>query len=188
LHHVQQGASSLLERQNTLLRKKNTQLELQLQQFIVHAQENERVFQSVRDCVLSLLSAVNLQQLCEDLKLQIQSLFATDTVRVFLFNHDCEPHNSWLSVDRSLLQAYLPALFTSTACICGEFDQDLRMFLFADLAIKSAAVAPLIGAQQQVIGFMVLGSEASDYFNRSLDTLFLTYLSQVLAIEVLKFS
>lgn len=188
LQHGQQGASSLLERQNSVLRQKNAALEQRLQQFIEHAKANEQLFQSVRQCMLSLLLAVDLQQLCLCVKHNLQALFNTDSVRVFLFNVHCEPDNSWLSVDQALLKAYLPSLFDSTDCICGEFDRDLRMFLFADTAIKSAGIAPLLDHQQQAIGFMVLGSVDANYYNPAMDTLFLTYLSQVMAIEVCKHS
>ena len=178
--HSSGKAVSLLERQNLLLREDITELKQRLDTLIGNARENDQLFNRLRSLVLDLMVVTSIEQLAEQLHLHLTRFFNVDEVR--LLQPQTSPStSSWISS--------MPApetlgshqnLLAQAKALCGTFEQDFTQLLLGpDTHSKSLAVASLY--YDHCYGLLVLGSRKEDYFRNSMDTLFLTYLSEVVA-------
>ncbi|AJQ93140.1 DUF484 family protein [Gynuella sunshinyii] len=178
--HVSGKAVSLLERQNALLREDIAELNQRLETLISHAHENDRLFNRLRSLVLELMVVSSLPQLAEQLHLHLTRHFNVDEVRLLLSTPGTT-HAPWIAPlpEAETLGTHNDLLSQSKA-VCGTFDQPLTQLLLGpDTQSQSLAMASI--HYDQCYGLLVLGSTQKDYFRNSMDTLFLTYLSDVTA-------
>lgn len=181
LTHESGDAISLIERQNQILRKENTTLIDRLNQFIDVAQRNDRLFQKLQHLVISLISCQTLDSLCKALSEGLLTHFDVDAVQiVFTIAPAVAEPNGWTLGDNDELLEHFSASLKEQRHQCGEFDTQTRALLFSDPSVKSIAIGALTQHGQSV-GLLALGSEDSNYFRSSTDTLFLGHLSLVVS-------
>ena len=178
--HSSGKAVSLLERQNSLLREDITELKQRLDTLIGNARDNDHLFNRLRSLVLDLMVVTSIEQLAEQLHLHLTRYFNVDEVRL-LQPRAASLTSSWISsMPSAETLGSHQDLLTQSKAICGAFDQNFTgLLLGPDTHSKSLAVASL--RYDHCYGLLVLGSKKADYFRNSMDTLFLTYLSEVTA-------
>lgn len=180
LKHDSGGAISLIERQNQILRKENTDLIDRLNQFIQVAQRNDRLFLNLQATVLKLLACNSLNDICRVLHTELTERFEVDDVQLVLSNRLTTDGDLWLYCDAATLQTHFPAAMRDNRNECGDFTEQTRQLLFGDRNIKSLAVGAL-AKDGSGIGVIALGSEDERHFRSGTDTLFLGHLAMVLS-------
>lgn len=182
------GASvSLVERQLNLYREKHTQLDQHMRDMLGMARENDRLFEKTRRLVLDLLDVQSLDDVFLSLENSILYDFELSACSMLAFGiSDDQPReHSQNSYMRIVLQSELPETLARWVAAgqpyCGMLDDELAEFLFPQGAekIKSAAVAPIRRGHD--LGIFAIGSEEDDRFSAGMGTLFLNYISDVLA-------
>ncbi|GAA3943460.1 DUF484 family protein [Litoribacillus peritrichatus] len=185
--HVTGSAVSLVERQLNIYREKHNQLDQHIHDMLTIARENDRLFEKTRRLVLDLLDVQSLDDVFLSLENSILYDFELSACSLLAFGiSDDQPreHNQ-NSYMRIVLQSELPETLARWIATgqpyCGALDGDLAQYLFPHGAdkIKSAAVTPIRRGHD--LGIFALGSESEDRFSAGMGTMFLNYISDVLA-------
>ncbi|RLU03560.1 MAG: DUF484 family protein [Ketobacter sp.] len=186
LPHAQGSASSLLERQASVLRNRNTELRHKLNEFVSIARDNDKLFNRIRTLGLALLEAGNLGELSSRLRQILTKDFKLDEANLFLFkpSHDTGP---FAVTSESDLQAVLGDLLRGNRIICTTLRQREMKFLFPgyDRSDGSAALIPLHFNGE--LGLLALGSQDPNYFNSNMDTTFARYVGDILSRRLFHF-
>lgn len=186
LPHAQGNASSLLERQASVLRNRNTELRHKLNEFVSIARDNDKLFNRIRTLGLALLEAGNLAELSSRLRQILTKDFKLDEASLFLFkpSHETGPFAVTSEQD---LQAALGDLLRGDRIICTTLRQREMKFLFPgyDRNDGSAALIPLHFNGE--LGLLALGSHDPNYFNSNMDTTFARYVGDILSRRLFHF-
>ena len=185
--HPSGSAVSLVERQLNLFREKHQQLDQNMQGVLNIARDNDRLFEKTRRLVLDLLDVQSLDDVFLSLENSILYDFELKACSMLAFGvSDDQPreHNK-NSYMRIVLQSELPETLASWVSsgqsYCGALEPEIAQYLFPDCAtdIKSAAITPVRRGHD--LGIFALGSYREDQFNAGVGTMFLNYISDVLA-------
>ena len=178
-------AVSLLERQASILRERNTELRDRLNGLLDVARENDHLFDKTRRLTLSLLEARGAEKLFRNLLTSLGDDFRCDRVSLMLYDREVpilgDLRNQIRCVDSNALPQALNHLLRNGKAVCGAMRQEEMDALFKEHAtdIRSAAMVPL--EYQGRLGLLAIGSKSAMHFRSSLGTLFITHIGQVLS-------
>ena len=178
-------AISLIERQVSVLRGRNQQLETKLRDFMQVAQSNDEIAGNIQSLAIQLMLAKEHADVIATIEEQLRTIFKADRPVLVLFDEDADgsDNNLYLHrVDRddaalgafkTFLQAGLPR--------CGAVRDAQRTFLFgeADVEVGSAALIPL--GEDCEIGFLAIGCRDPDHFHPGKSIDFLTRIGELVA-------
>lgn len=180
LRHDSGEAISLIERQNQILRKENTDLIDRLNRFIQVAQRNDKLFLNLQALVLKLLASRSLNDICKALNTELTERFDVDQVQVVMCHRLTTDGDMWLYCDADTLKTHFPAAMRDARNECGEFTEQTQQLLFGDSEVQSIAVGALT-KDGQGVGVLALGSNDPKHFRSGTDTLFLGHLAMVVS-------
>ncbi|MCK0153677.1 DUF484 family protein [Alcanivorax sp. S6407] len=178
-------AVSLLERQASILRERNTELRDRLNGLLDVARENDHLFDKTRKLTLSLLEARSPEKLFRNLLGSLTDDFRSDRVSLMLYDREVpilgDLRNQIRCVDSTALPQALNHLLRNGKAVCGAMRQEEMEDLFKEHAtdIRSAAMVPL--EYQGRLGLLAIGSKSAMHFRSSLGTLFITHIGQILS-------
>jgi len=191
--HESGRAISLLERQVAVFRERQHSLQDQIHEFIGNARTNDNLFEKTRLAVLDLLRCdslpVLLKLVTEKLPVDFDASAAT-----LLFVADHAPSGpvacQWLHT--ADVKTALGDLFAKQRTYCGALNGAQQQLLFAERLplIVSAAIVPLHLPEGSTIRrdyglpLLLIGSSEGQHFNSSLDTLFLDFIGEILAVHL----
>lgn len=180
LPHGQNNASSLLEKQASILRTRNTELRHKLNELVNVARDNDRLFKQMRTLGLALLEVQTLSDCETTLRRILLEDFHLDCVSLLLFGpaRDC---GNILFTSRPELQALLGDLLRSERITCTTLRRKEMAFLFPgyDRSEGSAALIPLHFHGD--IGLLAVGSIDPTHYTSNMDTTFASYLGEILS-------
>lgn len=175
-------AVSLLERQVSLLRERNMEVRSRLNNLLDNAQGNDQLFDKTKQLILALVEAQGLDAIVNTFNRSLLSDFAMDFSSMTLFGTP-EQHRSISSRVVDVDEAYkkIPNLLQNDNATCGVLRPEELSFLFYDQAEKigSAAVLPL--SHGKALGIIAIGSKDANYFSSKMNTLFLSYIGDVIS-------
>lgn len=170
--HESGKAISLLERQVKILRDRSIESRHTLNTLLENARYNDQLFSITRNLILVLLEEDEIDQISSLTESNLATQPGVDACRLFILDNDATVHE---------LQSRFPSLFRSKRIVCQPLDRDTAQFLFPQTspAPRSAALCPVTYGSS-LLGILVLGNQAQDYFTEELDTLFLDFIAEVL--------
>ncbi len=176
-------ATSLIERQVSVLRKENNHLKSNLKQLIEIARKNEDLSQRIHKLFIEIMNAESLDDLMATIQEELQEFFNTELV-VFRFFSIMELHpfisNSLVFELKNRQASQLKKWLKLRKPACGELQDDLFKALFSqDKNIKSMAVIPLYGVKEY--GTLLLGSADKTRFSEEKGTVFLAQLGELVS-------
>lgn len=183
LPHATGEAVSLLERQVGILRERNIDMRKRLNEMLAQGQRNDALFLKTKALVLSLLDAKSLNDLSTRIDQFCQQEFQLERVQLTLLGAaPTSSANCVQTLNEHDVQQIMPSLLQCKAAISGSFREPELQLLFAkqQQGVQSAIVQPLMLAGK-LRGFIALGSFDKAYFQAGMDTLFLQFLSDVMA-------
>ena len=192
LTHPAGEAVSLIERQVDILRKKNTQINKQLNDLFSIAKENENSTHKMHQLILSLLSCHHFHEVASLLQSRLVSDFAVDSVLLKLFSAEnlVLDSNSMICIDEQSAEAkILKKLIYKREPVCGFFKQldNDELQTKQQFDISSMAVMPLFTDKNNCFGVLILGSEDKLHFRPESGTLLLKNLAEVVSYTLIKF-
>jgi uncharacterized protein YigA (DUF484 family) len=178
--HESGGAVSLVERQLSVLRARNIELRDRLHKLLDVARDNDHLFERMRGLLLDLLDARSPAELTQCLLDGLRVRFQSEYVSLLLFDTGLDALDSAFDMPLAEAEAQISGIIHGRNAISGQLRPDEINFLFADMAVSvaSCAVVPLHGARP--LGILAIGSSRGDHYTSSMETLFLTYLGDVL--------
>ena len=178
LPHESGQAVSLIERQVAVLRERNMLMRRRMNELLGAAEDNEDLFAKTRTLTLELLNVSHWHELNEVLATYVLADFQADFVCCHLArepvyldhlqSHEGDmPHQKFLSND-------LPA------CVTLRAEELAELFPVQNHdSDGSAVLAPLHWDNGE--GCLAIGSRETTRFTSDMDTLFVTYIGEVLS-------
>lgn len=179
--HKADGAVSLIEKQVTILREKNSELHERLNSLLETARDNDHLFDLTQRLVLALLECEEFGDIVDALYYSFDKEFDIKFTRLIIFSDNTPPSNAHTE-DRKIGESAIAQYLQFGQTVCGGLSQETIRFLFSDQAehIGSAAIAPLMSGSQ-LLGVLAIGNKDEDYYKSSTGSLFLGHISEVLA-------
>jgi len=179
-------AVSLIERQVSVLREKNSHLQAQLAEIIDIARENDVLNQRLHQLTLALLGVSQPVEALRILKALLHQHFQVDYVAVRSFRASVFPElaDLWLARDDAHL-SHFASLLDQGLPLCGVADEATQIpFLLGQTAgdIRSFALTPLESGCFQ--GMLVLGSRDGERFRPGMGLNFLRVLGEIVATRL----
>jgi uncharacterized protein len=173
--HHSGSAVSLIERQLSVMRDENQQLQRQLENLISAAKRNEILLQQIQRTVNALLSTDNIDDFFESLYEQMAKNFNTDAVAVRLFSGiDRFSHRvEFEDYDAHTFSLFERVLETNRP-MCGRLSNAQTNYLFPNDQIGSAVLIPL--GLPEPHGILAMGSVDVARFFNGMSTDLLVYL------------
>jgi len=183
--HHSGSAVSLIERQLSVMRDENQQLQRQLENLITAAKRNEILLQQIQRTVNALLSTDNIDDFFESLYEQMAKNFHTDAVTVRLFSGiDRFSHRVEFEDYDAQVFSLFERVLESNHPMCGRLSNAQANYLFPDDQIGSAVLIPL--GLPEPHGILAMGSMDVARFFNGMSTDLLVYLgdqiSRILAV------
>jgi len=177
--HATGPAVSLVEKQLSVLRERNSELRNRLNGLIDNARDNDKLFTHTRRLVLSLLDAKNLAQAIDIIYASFRNDFGIETTQIILFGHDriSSARNETLENAQTHIGKYLKARQT----IGGGIGPDERKFIFGAQSNEVGSAALAVLAYGDIYGVIGIGNKDPNAYNSSMGTLFLSYIAEVLS-------
>ncbi len=192
LAHDSGTASSLIERQVSVLRIQNHKTRSELHDATENARVNEQLSHKIHQLSLQLLTTNSFEQSLAKIVASLNTDFDIKWVKLRLLNDrvDNQPGDlpatvSLTNSDDDAIRSHLEKLERGEV-VCGQLNDDqINRYFDADEAIASAALLPLSndnGTQnKKVFGMIGLGCAREDRFRRDLGTVFLARLAELIS-------
>jgi len=184
-HQPGEGAISLVERQVSVLRERNTDMHHRLSTLLTNARNNDKLFEKTKRLILSLLDAQDINDVVDAVLYSFNNDFTIEHTVLILFAEQVD--ESALSakgnvqvLPSSTAHQVLGTIISNNQAVCGCLDTEEQQLLFRDEAdnIGSTAITPLNNGQ--ALGLLAIGNTDPDYYRSSMSTLFLSYIGDVL--------
>jgi uncharacterized protein YigA (DUF484 family) len=179
LQHPSGQAVSLIEKQVSALRERNTELRHKLNHLLDNARENDRLFERSKRLVLALLECLELGDAVDVLYYSFDKEFNIPYTRLILFSEPDQPSNTH-TVSLDAAKVHLGHRLNANRATIGGLSRDEMDFLFGkdSKAIGSAAMAPLY--YNRWLGVLAVGHPDTNHYQLGMGTLFLTHIAEVL--------
>lgn len=185
LPHPCGEAVSLVSRQIDLLREKNRKLQVQLNDILQIARDNDALFRRIHQLTLALLDATSLDDALAGLRWLLHECFQADFVAVRLIHPvvDSPIADLYIAQDVEALTQLDPWLEAGEP-ECGQPTSEQARFLFGADAheVLSYAVVPLRHAGLK--GLVAIGSRSSNRFEAGMGHLFLSQMGDIVAARL----
>lgn len=181
--HPVNGAVSLVERQVTILRDQNRQFKHKLMELVQAGRDNDRVNRQLHNLTLALIEACSATQVIESLFEHLYGDFNADlaTLRLYDLPSSATDGLNAQTLDRAdpALPAFA-AFFRAGRPLCGRLKGEQMAFLFGKEAeaVGSAALIPV--GKHGSRGILAIASLDPNRFHRTMETLFLEHLGELL--------
>lgn len=185
-HSTGGAAVSLIERQVSVLRQRNEQLEKRLRELVEVARGNDDLADKIHGLALRLIAMRDRAGVIESLERKLRMEFNADSAVLVLFDppeSDVEESGRFLRVASREDEALGPfrSFLDGDSVRCGPLRDAQRGFLFGsdDCEVGSLALIPLGANSAQ--GFLAIGSRSADHFNPGVSIDFLARLGELVA-------
>jgi uncharacterized protein YigA (DUF484 family) len=188
LPHRAGGATiSLVERQVSMLRQRNAQLERQLKDLVAVAKQNDALVEKIHQLCLKLMRAPSLLARLEQLETGLREDFAAERAVLVLFPD--APAGAVrdgfvrrLGADDPDVRPFATFLRAAKPR-CGPLrDRQKNIFERDADSVSSAALVPL--GPESRLGFLIIGSHDPEHFHPGKRMDFLARLGEVLAVAL----
>ena len=188
LPHESGKAISLIEKQLVVLRERSQEARQKLGSLLENARDNDQLFDVTRNLVLSLLKARDATEVAEITQDQLSELGSVDACEIIVVARPGLQLSGGVRTENGekLAQEFAD-VFRLRRTHCGAIPRDSIEKLFGANSdrVGSTALCPIM-SDSEVIALLALGNASEDYFNTSLDTLFLDFIGHVVGAILAK--
>jgi len=178
ISHASGSAVSLVEKQASVLRERNTELRKQLKSLTANARDNDALFAQTRALVLKLLEADSLEDLYQGFMTSLANDFDVEHACMILYG-EAPGSDGFRTETEETVKARIGGLFRGHKSVCGTLRKEELEFLFPEgNGVGSAALAPLGDTEPR--GLIAVGSSDANRYHSKVDTLFLTHIADVM--------
>lgn len=181
LPHDSGSAVSLVERQVSVLRQRNVDLRHRLNELLARAKDNDQLFERTRHLTLSLLDTRSVKELAQVLIADLKDRFDIPSVNLLLFAEIGQEQAPAIQTSEIDAQVHIGIVLNSTKPVCGLMRAEEIAFLFPGQSKSVGSVAAVRLGGKKPLGILALGHPDPHYYTKASGTLFLGYLSDILA-------
>jgi uncharacterized protein YigA (DUF484 family) len=185
--HQRGTTVSLVEHQVKLLRERNIEMRHRLSHLMDVARDNDRLFDKTRRLVLDLLDASSMEEVVGAVEDSLRHEFQVPFVSLILFSETPMTVGRWVSSAEA--HQAIGGLLTGGKTLCGVLRSHELAFLFGEDEREQVGSAAVVTINHQGLhGVLAIGSPDPQHYKSSLGTLFLSYISEVLARVLPRFA
>jgi uncharacterized protein YigA (DUF484 family) len=185
--HQRGTTVSLVEHQVKLLRERNIEMRHRLSHLMDVARDNDRLFDKTRRLVLDLLDAASMEEVVSAVEDSLRHEFQVPFVSLILFSETPMTVGRWVSSAEA--HQAIGGLLTGGKTLCGVLRSHELAFLFGEAEREQVGSAAVVTINHQGLhGVLAIGSPDPQHYKSSLGTLFLSYISEVLARVLPRFA
>ena len=185
--HQRGTTVSLVEHQVKLLRERNIEMRHRLSHLMDVARDNDRLFDKTRRLVLDLLDAARMEEVVSAVEDSLRHEFQVPFVSLILFSETPMTVGRWVSSAEA--HQAIGGLLTGGKTLCGVLRSHELAFLFGEQEREQVGSAAVVTINHQGLhGVLAIGSPDPQHYKSSLGTLFLSYISEVLARVLPRFA
>ena len=173
----QRGAISLVERQLSQQRQKIHNLEEEITQLMVIANQNEQLFALYSDLYLRLLDCATAAELLDCLHLATTQLLSLDALKLWLVKPTEVEHSSIVKADCSDV---IENRLTKDGYYFGRLQQSEQELIFVE-PTQGSVVLVRLSHHDEEIGFLAISSRDVEHFDPRMDTLLLNQFKKLVA-------
>ncbi|MGB1262312.1 MAG: DUF484 family protein [Cognaticolwellia sp.] len=173
----QRGAVSLVERQLSQQRQKIHNLEEEITQLMVIANQNEQLFALYSDLYLRLLDCATAEELLDCLHQATTQLLSLDALKLWLVTPTEVTHNSLITDDCADI---LANRLSKDDYYFGRLQQSEQELIFTEPRQGSVVLVRLTHHDQD-LGFLAIASQDAEHFDPRMDTLLLNQFKKLVA-------
>ena len=173
----QRGAISLVERQLSQQRQKIHNLEEEITQLMVIANQNEQLFALYSDLYLRLLDCTTAAELLDCLHQATTQLLSLDALKLWLVKSTTVTHSSLVNNDCAEI---IENRLSKDEYYFGRLQQSEQALIF-DEANAGSVVLVRLTHNQENIGFLAISSQDAEHFDPRMDTLLLSQFKKLVA-------
>ena len=181
LPHDSGQAISLVERQVHLFREQRDALREELSGLIAIARQNDQLFARSKRLLMQLLEAQSVDEIAAVLDECIRRDFSLGGATLLLFAEqpDGSHRGALRYTQRGEAEAIFGPVLDDDRPLFGRLRDSYKQALFANPEkVGSAVVIPI--RRQHCLGLIAISSELEHYFDSSMGSLFLSYISDTL--------
>jgi uncharacterized protein YigA (DUF484 family) len=190
--HESGKAISLLERQVAVFRERQSSLQDQIHEFIGNARNNDNLFEKTRLVVLDVLRSTTFPELLGLMSERLRVDFDASASALVFVSDAAASGGDVVRLSTASVRAALGELFAKQRTYCGALNHVQQQLLFPGQSapIVSAAIVPLHLPEDSAVRLqyglplLLIGSTREQHFNSSLDTLFLDFIGEILAVRL----
>ena len=185
-HGVGSVAVSLVERQVSMLRQRNGELDRQLKDLVAVAKFNDALVEKIHRLAIRFMRQRDVSGRLEQFETSLKDDFSAEHAALVLFEPGAAPDSPPLGfvqrIDRQNAALKPFAAFLRAARPrCGPITEHQRMLVFSS-DIASAALVPLGDGAQ--LGFLVIGSKDPKHFHPGKRMDYLGRLGELVEVAV----
>lgn len=182
LPHQKGKAISLVERQVSLLRKRDAEIGKKLDEFIQAAKTNTKIFNQCRNLVLDLIDAEDADQFFSALENSFKRDFKCDIYSLIIFSDTPHQINHFTTcVSEMAAKEYIAGLIRAKKPTLGVLRPSEQDFLFRHQSVKVKSAAVLSVRKKRQIALLAIGSDDANYFQAGMGTDFISFIADTLA-------
>lgn len=179
LPHGQSSTASLLERQASVLRQRNTELRHKLNEFMAVARTNDRLFAGIKKLGLRLLEIDSVAEFSQTVHQVLKQELELDYCRIFVFQRlSCE---GITSINQKEISETLGDLYAGDKIICSALRERELKFLFQNYEQESGSAALIPLKFHKEFGILAIGSADPNHFHSGMETDFAQYYGDMLS-------
>jgi hypothetical protein len=187
-HRTGGAAISLVERQVSMLRQRNGQLERQFKDLVAVAKLNDALVEKIHQLGMKLMRAPDVAARLEELETGLREDFAAERALLVLFDGQTPAAAERagfvkrLPADDALIRPFT-AFLRAARPRCGPLRDRQKAIFDRDAEhVSSAAMVPL--GKDAGLGFLIIGSRDPDHFHPGKRMDFLSRLGELLAVAL----
>lgn len=187
-HRAGGTAISLVERQVSMLRQRNAQLERQFKDLVAVAKLNDALVEKIHQLGMKLMRAPSVAARLEQLETGLREDFAAERAVLVLFDGqspgDAERPGfvKRVAADDPMVRPFT-AFLRAARPRCGPLRDRQKAIFDRDAdSVSSAALVPL--GKDASVGFLIIGSRDPDHFHPGKRMDFLSRLGELLSVTL----
>lgn len=173
----QRGTVSLVERQLIQQRQKIHNLEEEITQLMVIANQNEQLFSLYSDLYLRLLDCTSASELLDCLHVATTQLLSLSACKLWLAKPSMVNHDTLINQD---CQEILTNRLAESDYYFGRLQQSEQQQIFATPTLGSVVLVKL-EYLEETVGFLAISSQDAEHFDPRMDTLLLGQFKKLVA-------
>ena len=179
--HKTKGTISLVEKQLDVIRDRQKETKKKLKEFIQSAERNKAIFDKSRKLILSLISAKGSSEFFTSLENGLKRDFGSKAFSLVVFGKPKQINHFSSRLPAESARKYVGRLMQSKTPTLGTLGLREQDFLFQDQSekVKSTAIFT-IRDRNKKLGLLAIGSSDTEYFTPDMDTIFISFISEVL--------
>ncbi len=180
LPHASGMAVSLIERQVSVLRERNTELRHKLNGLLESARENDRLYQCTKRLVLSCLECDELGDLVDAIHYSFDKEFGVQYTQLVLIGESKRLVNAKFT-SKDQLQYQLGEQLKTNRTVVGNLQKEAKSFIFGERAPSIGSCAVSVLSFGHPLGVIAVGHDDPAYYHKHSGNLFINHIAEVVA-------